>query len=365
MMTKIPTGGSGISNRKGSCSGLVDYLEKEGAGLWFGHDSERLAGHEVLAAIDRNKANLSRDDDKYYQVIVAPSQAELAHLGNDPPALQVFTRAVMEGYARNFGKGIGSADLVWYAKIEYSRSYDHTDRAVQLGDVAEGTAKEGDQTHIHIIVSRTENLPAYHRKKREGLTRTEAGKDRKPFKLSPLTAHQQTEKGAVKGGFGRNAFSQATEQTFDRTFQYERGLTESFRFLHGVKYGDEQTKASLRLEASQQKQRLAPAATAAPAPLTPVMDYTPIRKPARVEQAPTGELRQQLGAAYRQQDDANLAAALARADALRLKQEQLRQAEKAAQTPTHTPPITPPIEKSKQGKTPDLITKRPRTGLRQ
>ena len=167
----------------------------------------------------------------------------------------------------------------------------------------------------------------------------------------------------MKGGFGRNAFSQATEQTFDRLFQYERRLTESFRFLHGVKHGDEQTKASLRLEAYGEKQRMAQAATTAPEPLTPAMDYTPIRKPARAEQAPTVELGQQLGAAYRQQDEANLAAALARADALRLKQQESRQAEKAALTPKNAPPIMPPIEKLQQEKPPELIIKRPKMGL--
>ena len=44
---------------------------------------EQLAGHEVVAEIDHNKRNLGREDAKYYQVILAPSQAELAHIGKE------------------------------------------------------------------------------------------------------------------------------------------------------------------------------------------------------------------------------------------------------------------------------------------
>ena len=163
MMTKVGGGGPG------SCGGLVEYLEKEQLGQWFSQNREQLAGHEVVTEMDPNKRNLGREDAKYYQVILAPSQAELAHIGSDPQKLQAFTRATMEQYAANFGKGIESKDLVWFAKIEHSRSFDHTNRAVQLGEQQKGVAKSGDQTHIHVIVSRTENLGEYAAGKQNGL----------------------------------------------------------------------------------------------------------------------------------------------------------------------------------------------------
>jgi hypothetical protein len=241
MMTKIGGGSSG------SCGGLVEYLEKEQAGLWFGQNREQLAGHEVVAEIDPNKRNLGREDDKYYQVILAPSQAELAHIGADSQKLQAFTRATMEQYAQNFGKGIESKDLVWFAKIEHSRSFDHTDRAVQLGEQQKGVAKTGDQTHIHVIVSRTENLREYVDGKKNGFHER-----KNPYHLSPLTNHKATTKGPVIGGFERNSFSQRTEQTFDQAFTYERSLTESFRFLHCMKYGDEQAKGEMQQQAAEQ-----------------------------------------------------------------------------------------------------------------
>jgi len=86
----------------------------------------------------------------------------------------------MEQYAANFGKGIESKDLVWFAKIEHSRSFDHTDRAVQLGEQQKGVVKTGDQTHIHVIVSRTENLREYVEGKKTSCTGA-----RTPITLAP------------------------------------------------------------------------------------------------------------------------------------------------------------------------------------
>ena len=297
MMTKIG-GGSG-----GSCGGLVDYLEKEQAGLWFDQQRALLAGHQVVAEIDHNKRNLGRDDAKYYQVILAPSQAELAHIGSDPDKLQAFTRAAMEQYAANFGKGISSQDLVWFAKIEHSRHFDHTDRAVQLGEQPGGVAKDGDQTHIHVIVSRTEHLRHYTQGKKNGQYQR-----KNPYHLSPLTNHKATTKGPVVGGFERNGFSQRTEQTFDQAFGYDRRLTDSFRFLHCMKYGDEVAKSLMQQAAAADReirQQRAQSPQSQP-------DQPPARQ---VERDALDALRTGLGQAYQQQDVATLTAALARAQA--------------------------------------------------
>lgn len=299
MMTKIGGGSSG------SCGGLVEYLEKEQAGLWFSQEREQLAGHEVVAGIDHNKRNLGREDAKYYQVILAPSQAELAHIGSDPQKLQAFTRATMEQYAANFGKGIESKDLVWFAKIEHSRSFDHTDRAVQLGEQQKGVAKTGDQTHIHVIVSRTENLREYVEGKKNG-----QHERKNPYHLSPLTNHKATTKGPVVGGFERNRFSQATEQTFDQAFSYERKLTESFRFLHCMKYGDEGAKGEMQRQATAEHQKRAQSHEA--------QMYEQPNKTPQNEFA--NDLRAVLAKAYRQKDVNELTTALASAQAERERQ---------------------------------------------
>lgn len=310
MMTKIPSGGSGLSNRSGSSGGLVAYLEKEQLGHWFGQKLENVPGYQVVADIDANKRNLGRADDKYYQIVLAPSKSELAHIGSDPEALKAFTRSAMEQYAQNFGKGIESKDLVWYAKIEHSRSYDHTDRAVQLGEQAKGGMKLGDQTHIHVIVSRTENLKTYRQDLAEGLHER-----KNPYHLSPLTNHKGTTKGVVLGGFERNGFSQRVEQSFDQRFGYERGLTESFRYLHGMKYGDEGLKAELSqaatLERSQQREQA--------------------RALELAGQQRQAELQTGLGQAYHQQDTRELSRALEQAEQIRQQLAQQRQQEQARQ----------------------------------
>ncbi len=310
MMTKIPAGsGSGTGNRSGSSGGLVEYLEKEQVGQWFSRGQVELAGSQVVAEIDANKKNLGREDAKYYQVIFAPSQAELAHIGSDPAKLRAFTRSAMEQYAQNFGKGIESKDLVWFAKLEHSRSFSHGDRSVQLGEQAKGVAKAGDQTHIHVIVSRTENLSAYRAGQQSG---QHARKN--PYHLSPLTNHRATTKGVVQGGFERNGFSQRTEQAFDQSFGYARQLTESFRFLHGMKHGDAATKAEWQRQATADAQKRALSHELPKTTLTPhLTEKTP-------EIDFTDDLRAVLGQAFRQQDTQRLGQALASAQAERERQ---------------------------------------------
>ena len=308
MMTKIPSSGKGLSSRNGSCGGLTAYLEKEQLGQWFGQKLENVPGYQVVAEIDANKRNLGIADDKYYQIVLAPSQAELAHIGADVESLKAFTRSAMEQYAQNFGKGIDSKDLVWYAKIEHSRSYDHTDRAVQLGEQAKGGLKLGDQTHIHVMVSRTENLREYKQGLAEGLHER-----KNPYHLSPLTHHKATTKGVVLGGFERNGFSQRVEQCFDEGFGYERGLTESFRYLHGMKYGNEGLKAELgqavALERSQQREQA--------------------RSLALATQQRQADLQVGLGQAYEQRDSRALSGALEQAEQIRQQQALERQREEA------------------------------------
>lgn len=250
MVAKIPSSGAGLSQRAGSCAGLVAYLEKEVQGQWFNLDRDDVPAADVVATLDQNKRNLNRDADKYYQVVLAPSQAELRHIGSDPEQLRAYTRAAMEEYAANFGKGIEGRDLVYFAKLEHERSTGPADRAVQVGEVPRGQAKAGEQAHVHVIVSRTENLARYGERQRAGEL------DRKnPYHLSPLTNHKDTQRGVVRGGFERRQFSERVEQAFDRAFAYERPLVETFRYAHTMQHGTPEECATLRAQAIQEQQR--------------------------------------------------------------------------------------------------------------
>ncbi|GAB3716578.1 hypothetical protein GCM10027592_57970 [Spirosoma flavus] len=242
MIAKITNGG------KGSCIGLVQYLEKEGQGNWFTHDKGNIDASQVVTSVDANRKNLGQQDDKYYQVILSPSQSELNHMGNDLHPLTSFTREAMQQYANQFGKGIKSSNLVWFAKIEQERTFSHTDKAVQKQQRTEGETKEGPQTHVHIIVSRTEDLSRFKEQKEAGAI------DRKhPLKLSPATNHRATSQGAVQGGFDRSAFKQAVEHQFDQQFGYDRPLTETFRYANILQKGSQEERIALRLEALKQQ----------------------------------------------------------------------------------------------------------------
>ena len=110
----------------GSCQRLAGYLEKENNQLpphqqeaFFCAHSDKVSQVEVVAGIDRNGAaqGLKTGQDRFYTFTIDPSQKELAHIGGDPAKLRDYTRAVMDNYAQNFGKGIESKDLVWYARL--------------------------------------------------------------------------------------------------------------------------------------------------------------------------------------------------------------------------------------------------------
>lgn len=251
MVAKIPSSGKGLSQRSGSCSGLVAYLEKEVQGQWFGLDREDVPAAEVVATLDRNKRNLNREADKYYQVILAPSQAELRHIDSNPEKLQAYTRAAMEQYAANFGKGIDGRDLVYFAKMEHERTTGPQDRAVQVGDVPRGQAKEGEQTHIHVLVSRTENLARYAERKQAGELER-----KNPYHLSPLTNHRNTARGVVIGGFERKQYSERVEQAFDQVFGYDRPLIETFRYAHTMQHGSREECVALRMQTIQEQPTL-------------------------------------------------------------------------------------------------------------
>jgi hypothetical protein len=54
-------------------------------------------------------------------------------------------------------------------------------------------------------------------------------------KLSPATNHRNTTKGAIKGGFDRTHLFESVEKGFDKLFNYDRQLTESFEYYNTMK----------------------------------------------------------------------------------------------------------------------------------
>ncbi|MDJ1505253.1 DUF5712 family protein [Xanthocytophaga agilis] len=172
-----------VYDNKGSSERLVTYMDHEykqdeykeheiatvcGSGQeyskngqYFSMDRENLSKKEVIERIDTNVKGLGKEDAKFYSLVISPSQDELAHIGSDAQKLKAYTRQVMENYASEFtlknGQKLQSKDLVWFGVIHRERQYSGRDKEVREGSARSGQKKQGDQTHIHIIVSRRDS----------------------------------------------------------------------------------------------------------------------------------------------------------------------------------------------------------------
>ncbi|MES2275905.1 MAG: DUF5712 family protein [Bacteroidota bacterium] len=241
-------------DNKGSSGNLVHYLEKEnrlraghdrtnGPELWFTDDRPEVQPFEARLKLDGNVAKLSKKDAKFFLVNISPSQKELKHLkerygeSGMQNQLKNYAEKVMDEYARNFKRpGIDSSrDLVWFGKLEQHRYYSYRDNEVRQGLKQKGQCKEGDQWHVQVIVSRKD---ATNR-----------------IKLSPQNKSRgRNEAHSQKvGQFDRVAFKASGELVFDRLFEFERGLKESFLYANAIKNGTAREKLAVTKAASTEK----------------------------------------------------------------------------------------------------------------
>ena len=216
MNIDFPPPSKGVYNNAGSCRRLTAYLEHEDLermekGIYtegfFNLTEENLYKSQVVKDIDNNKAQLLKTDAKFYAIHVSPSARELQAMGEteqeQAEAMRRYIREVfIPEYAKNFNKGLSAEDIKFYGKIHFDR------------DRSENT--EGNM-HCHIIVSRKDQ--------------------NNKIKLSPLTNHRNTKKGVIKGGFDRTNLFQQAEIGFDKLFNYNRLLTESFEYYNVMKNG--------------------------------------------------------------------------------------------------------------------------------
>lgn len=259
-------------NYSQSSADFVDYLEKENQTLeqedmehFFNQYGDEISAKAVVKEIDGNTAKLKNKEPKFYAITVSPSQSELQKLKNNSEDLKTYTKAIMKKYATSFnrqinGKPITVDDLKYFAKIEHQRSFKGTDKQVrenqpfatkilqlkndirkieqgQLeGDIkkmktqiakmeveaphqqngkriVQGMLKDGNQSHIHIIVSRKDASNA--------VSLSPGSK----YKASEVEMHGKM----VKRGFDRDSFFEKAEKTFDKSFGYKRNYAESYK----------------------------------------------------------------------------------------------------------------------------------------
>jgi len=166
MITKIlspSSSGKIVYDNKGSAGRLMNYLEHEAREnkqncKFFNQFSDDFSSEQVQKHMDNNVKGLKKDDAKFYSIVISPSEEELKHIGNDKNRLKEYTKTVMKNYAENFNlnkeKRLDKNDIVWYATFHESRKYGGSDKEVKEGRVKSGETKKGEQTHVHIVVSR-------------------------------------------------------------------------------------------------------------------------------------------------------------------------------------------------------------------
>lgn len=223
-----PSGGT--YNNAGSSRQLASYMEHEDLermekGIYtdgfFNLTEDNIYKSKVVKDIDTNIGQLLKTDAKFFAIHVSPSESELRAMGNTEQekaeAMKRYIREVfIPKYAKNFNKELSEADIKFYGKIHFDRS--RSDNELNM--------------HCHLIVSRKDQT----NKK----------------KLSPLTNHKNTKNGVVKGGFDRVNLFQQAEQGFDKLFDYNRQLSESFEYSNTMKNGSINDK--LRMQEQELKE---------------------------------------------------------------------------------------------------------------
>lgn len=225
MNIDFPPPSNGTYNNAGSSRRLANYLEHEDLkrmekGIYtegfFNLTEENLYKSQVVKDIDNNKAQLLKTDAKFYAIHISPSAKELQAMGNteqeQAEAMRRYIREVfIPEYAENFNKGLSAEDIKFYGKMHFNR---------------ERSENNENNMHCHIIVSRKDQT--------------------NKIKLSPLTNHRNTMKGTIKGGFDRKNLFQEVEQGFDKLFNYNRKLDESFEYYNVMKNGTIDEQISLQ-----------------------------------------------------------------------------------------------------------------------
>jgi len=215
MNIDFPPPSNGIYNNAGSSRQLANYMEHEDMermqkGIYtegfFNLTDDNLFKSQVVKDIDGNIGQLLKTDAKFYAIHVSPSEKELKMMGNteqeQAESMKRYIREIfIPEYAKNFNKELSAEDIKFYGKIHFNR--DRSENKLNM--------------HCHLIVSRKDQS--------------------NKVKISPLTNHRNTKKGAIKGGFDRVTLFENVEKGFDKLFGYNRQLSETFEYCNTMKNG--------------------------------------------------------------------------------------------------------------------------------
>ena len=165
--------GRKVYDNTGSVDQLVSYLqheakesEEEREDIFFDQSRNHVSAEEVKARINGNCKGVRADQEKFFSIVVSPSEEELRHIENDDEQLRRYVRQVMENYAQSFrikDKVLSSEDLVWFATVHQDREVKNLDlnnlsflsakEQVRVG-VLHDSDTEKDQKEIERIFQR-------------------------------------------------------------------------------------------------------------------------------------------------------------------------------------------------------------------
>ena len=263
-------------NYSQSSAGFVSYLEKENEGIeegvkehFFNQYEDAITPEKVVKEIDNNTSKLKKKEPKFYSITVSPSKYELKRLQSSSKDLKKYTRELMKDYVACFnreidGRPINVNDIKYYAKIEHSRSFKGTDRQVRENQpyatkilqlkseirkietelmqgsiqkrekeiekletraphrqdgkrIVQGMPKAGNQSHIHIIVSRKDAS--------NSVSLSPGSK----YKASEVNFNGKT----VKRGFDRDRFFEKAEKEI-LSKEEEQEMFEQFQSISTI-----------------------------------------------------------------------------------------------------------------------------------
>lgn len=225
----------GNYHNDGSCTPAVDYNEhelKERPELykeigvlptelqWFDMNGDVVSHADVVHRIDCLTAHLSKGSARFYCLLIDPSDDEARAMGctikEQLTNGRYYVLEVMDVYAQKFGR-------------ESIRDR-HDIVAFAIPHIYKSSGKQ--QIHWHIVVARKDVTNNY--------------------KLSPLTNHHNTVKGPVQKNFDRLSFDFDCEKCFDRRYNYQRRVEDSFAYLLAMKKGTAAEKAEQEARRVQQ-----------------------------------------------------------------------------------------------------------------
>lgn len=234
MFARVHKASETKGGNKGSSTDLATYLDKEKDNdlKFFSHSENDIPVHKVVNSIDNNRAQIGKNESKFFMLTLNPSDKEIKHLiGKDVQTLddlsanerkelflkmEDFTKKAMDKYAENFNRPTVKSgdDLMYFARIETERIYKKDDYYVKSGSKKIGDKKEGLNVHVHIMVSR---------KSKDG-----------KVKLSPNAKSAGNEwdlkdRGEVKRGFSHDKWKLDVQEVFNAKFNFKPLESEQYK----------------------------------------------------------------------------------------------------------------------------------------